>query len=145
MSNIVIEQTTFLQKIVSDYGGVRRPWIGDTSNPLYKQYKFNTGIDVCGTNVYSYSNGVVLAVGKDKGKYAVTVQYDVFSVLRYTNLKDVSVRAGDMIQVGYKIGAAHNYVHFEYATKDQSNWPVRVGTETYYKQNPIRMLGGVSA
>ena len=74
---------------------------------------------------------------------SVTVQYDVFSCLRYENLSEVSVAVGDIIQAGFYVGKAHSYLHFEYITKgkDSSLWPVRIGSETYYKQNPISLLG----
>ena len=131
-----------LQNIISDYGGIRRPWIGSTDDPLYMQYKFNTGIDVYGKDVYSYASGVVIAVGKDDKYYAVTVQYDAYSCIRYTHLESVSLSAGDAIQQGFYIGRAHEYLHFEYATKSVSDWPVRIGSETYYKQNPDLMVVG---
>ena len=134
---------TFLSDIVSEYGGLRRPWIGSTSDPLYEKYKFNTGIDLFGKEVYSYAPGVVLAVGKDESLYTVTVQYDVFSCIRYCHLKSVDVGAGDIIQSGSHIGAADKYLHFEYATKEKQDsvWPVRVMSEVYYKQNPTKMVG----
>lgn len=143
--NIVIEQDSFLSSIVSSYGGVRRPWIGDTKNPLYKQYRYNTGIDLYGEQVYSYANGVVIAVGSSGRTKSVTVQYDIFSCLRYENLSSISVSEGDIVQAGFNIGKAHGYLHFEYITKfkDTSIWPVRIGTETYYKQNPVGLLGGI--
>ena len=141
--NIVIEQDSFLQGIVSDYKGVRRPWIGSDKDPLYKQYRYNTGIDIYCDKVYSYANGTIVAVGSNGRTKSVTVQYDVFSCLRYENLSEVSVSAGDIVQAGFYIGKAHSYLHFEYITKgkDSSLWPVRIGSETYYKQNPISLLG----
>lgn len=138
----MMEQAIYLSNIVSDYGGIRRPWIGSSSDPLYKQYKYNTGIDIYGNGVYSYAGGIVLAVGKDVDNlYAATIQYDVFSCLRYMHLDSISVKAGDVVQTGFFIGKAHKYVHFELINKDISMWPVRIGTVTYYKQNPIMMLG----
>lgn len=123
--------------IVSEYCGIRRPWIGSTNDPLYSKCGYNTGIDIFGKSVYAFASGVVLAVGKDPdGYYAVSVQYDVYSCLRYTHLDSVSVTDGDSIQQGFYIGDAHKYLHFEYANKNTSMWPVRIGTETYYKQNP---------
>lgn len=123
--------------IVSNYCGIRRPWIGSTDDPLYTQYKFNTGIDIFGEDVYAYASGVVVAVGKDADNlYAVSVQYSVNSILRYCHLKYSAVSVGDVVQQGFFIGEAHKYVHFEYANNITSMWPVRIGTETYYKQNP---------
>lgn len=101
-----------------------------------------TGADITADSVFSYSSGIVLAVGKDiHTGYCITIQYDVFNVLRYGHLKSVDVGAGDIVQAGCKLGNADRYVHFEYATKVQndSKWSVRVGTETYWKQNPHSM------
>jgi hypothetical protein len=101
-----------------------------------------TGIDFRCDNVYSYSSGVVLAIGRFNDYYCVTVQYDIFNLLRYDHLKSVDVGAGDIIQVDALIGMADHFLHFEYATKEQnsSKWSVRVGSQTYWKQNPMEMI-----
>ena len=142
--NEIVSVDSPFKNIISDFGGVRRPWIGSADDPLYKKYKFNTGIDLYGSTVYSYANGVVLAVGREERHYAVTVQYDVFSCIRYTNLEQVSVARGDIIQTAFQIGRADKYLHLEYCTKEKSGsiWPVRVGASVYYKQDPLTMIGG---
>lgn len=129
--------------IVSQYCGIARPWIGDTSNPLYKKYNsFNTGICINGDGVYSYTTGTVIAVGHDDDGYAVSIQYDAFTCLRYTHLLTTTVSAGDQVQSNSFIGYADKFVRFEYATTAVSNWPVRIGTQTYYKHDPADMLRG---
>lgn len=98
-----------------------------------------TGTDIKAEQVFSYASGTVVAVGKeDLLHYCVTVQYDVFNILRYNHLKTVAVGAGDTIQNSALIGTADKFLRFEYATKQQgsSKWPVRVGTQTYWKQDP---------
>lgn len=122
--------------------GIRLPWIGDKKDSLYKENGYHTGIDIYADNVYSFASGVVISVGKTDKFYAVTVQYDSNIALRYLHLKTVSVRAGQAVQAGFNIGTADKYVHFEYVTKikDSSMWSVRIGTETYYKQNPDGMV-----
>lgn len=102
-----------------------------------------TGTDIIADNVYSYASGTVLTASKeDLLHYCVTVQYDVFNILRYNNLKSVNVGAGDVVQNGSLIGSADKFLRFEYATKEQgsSKWPVRVGTQTYWKQDPERLI-----
>lgn len=102
-----------------------------------------TGTDITADSVYSYASGVVLAAGKeDLLHYCVTVQYDVFNILRYCNLKTLNVGAGDTVQNGSLIGSADKFLRFEYATKEQgsSKWPVRIGTQTYWKQDPERLI-----
>ena len=102
----------------------------------------HTGVDLQASDVYSYASGVVLAVGNTDNHYCVTVQYDVFNLLRYDNLKSVSVGAGDVVQSGTLIGIADRFVHFEWATKNKnsSKWSVRVGSQIYWKQNPAEMI-----
>lgn len=101
-----------------------------------------TGVAIPANTVYSYADGVVLAVGYVAPYYCVTVQYDVFNLLRYDHLSSVDVGAGEIVQVGTAIGIADHFVRFEYATKVQnsSKWSVRVGTQTYWKQDPKELL-----
>ena len=101
-----------------------------------------TGVAIPANTVYSYADGVVLAVGYVAPYYCVTVQYDVFNLLRYDHLSSVDVEAGEIVQVGTAIGIADHFVRFEYATKVQnsSKWSVRVGTQTYWKQDPKELL-----
>lgn len=102
-----------------------------------------TGTDITADSVYSYASGTVLTASKeDLLHYCVTVQYDVFNILRYCNLKTLNVGAGDTVQNGSLIGSADKFLRFEYATKEQgsSKWPVRVGTQTYWKQDPERLI-----
>ena len=102
-----------------------------------------TGTDITADSVYSYASGTVLTASKeDLLHYCVTVQYDVFNILRYCNLKTLNVGAGDTVQNGSLIGSADKFLRFEYATKEQgsSKWPVRIGTQTYWKQDPERLI-----
>lgn len=101
-----------------------------------------TGVAIPANTVYSYADGVVLAVGYVAPYYCITVQYDVFNLLRYDHLSSVDVGAGEIVQVGTAIGIADHFVRFEYATKAQnsSKWSVRVGTQTYWKQDPKELL-----
>lgn len=102
----------------------------------------HTGVDLSADRVYSYTDGVVLAVGQVEGYYCITIQYDVFNLLRYDHLSSALVGAGDVVQVGASLGKADRFVHFEYATKEQgsSKWSVRVGSQVYWKQNPKGMF-----
>lgn len=131
----------FLKKIVSGAGRILKPWL-DKPNVYYAQYTYQTGVDIYGGSVYSYADGVVVAVGRDADDLvSVIVQYDAYSCLQYCHMAMSMVEAGDVVQAGFALGVTHGYVHFEYLTKEESRWPVRVGTETYYRQNPIKMLG----
>ena len=135
-----VAPSTFYQINLSD-SEIRLPWIGSEKHELYKKHGFHTGIDLYADNVYSLCSGVVTNVGSDGKYYAVTVQYDGNISLRYLHLRSVSVKAGQTVQQGFSIGVADKYVHFEYVTrtKGDSIWPVRIGTETYYKHDPLEL------
>lgn len=134
----------FFHQITFSDREIKLPWIGSKKHELYKEFGFHTGIDLYADGVYSFCYGVVTNVGTDGDHYAVTVQYNAFASLRYLHLKSVSVKAGEIIQQGFNLGTADKYVHFEYVTKDKGDsiWPVRIGTETYYKHDPLDMIGG---
>lgn len=135
-----VTPSTFYQINLSDRE-MRLPWIGSEKHELYKEHGFHTGIDLYAENVYSLCSGVVTHVGTDGNHYAVTVQYDGEISLRYLHLKSISVVAGQTVQQGFGIGVADKYVHLEYATKTKGDsiWSVRIGTQTYYKHNPLEI------
>lgn len=114
--------------------------------PILKDWSVSenvhTGVDLHSENVYSYSDGVVLVVGREDNHYCVTIQYDVFNLLRYNHLESVDVGAGQVVQTGAVIGKADRFVHFEWATNEQnsSKWSVRIGCQTYWKQNPNKLF-----
>lgn len=134
----------FFAKVTDSNNGIKLPWIGDKIDTLFKKHGYHTGLDLYANQVYSFASGVVTSIGKNKSYYAVTIQYDAQTSLRYLHLKTVSIGAGQIVQQGFNIGTADTYVHFEYITKDKKDslWPVRIGTETYYKHNPLNIIGG---
>lgn len=134
----------FFAKITDSNKGIKLPWIGDAADILFNAHGYHTGLDLYTNQVYSFASGIVISIGKNKSHYAVTVQYDAQASLRYLHLRTVSIGVGQIVQQGFNLGMADRYVHFEYITKnrDDSLWPVRIGTETYYKHNPLDMIGG---
>ena len=105
-----------------------------------------TGYDiVCSKDVYNVAYGKVVFIGhtENNGRN-VTVKCNNNEILRYSNLKDVSINEGDTLRVGDRIGTPNRYVHFEYATswKGDSIFPVRVNEMKYFKQNPEDILEG---
>lgn len=134
----------FFAKITDSNKGIKLPWICDASDILFNEHGYHTGLDLYTNQVYSFASGIVISIGKNKSHYAVTVQYDAHASLRYLHLSTVSIGVGQVVQQGFNLGMADRYVHFEYITKnrDDSLWPVRIGTETYYKHNPLDMIGG---
>lgn len=134
------------QDIIHSTALVSVPWIESDSDLQYKSYGgYHTGIDLAASEVYSCTSGVVTQVGTDSsGMHELTIQYDATVSLRYMNLKNVSVRVNAIIHKGDYIGAANKFVHFEYISinKEDSKWPVRIGTVTYFKHDPDLLFTG---
>ena len=132
-------------KLTDSKAKILYPYIDKKSDPWFVTYGgMHTGIDVEGYEIYAYCSGVVLAIGNDKEYNMVSVQYDKNVILRYGNLKTVSVSVGEIIYTPTLIGYADRYLHFEYAStkKEDSVWVVRIGAKTYYKHNPELILDG---
>lgn len=113
----------------------------DTINS--KDSDYHPGIDLYAAEAFSCSNGVVIATGTDGVTYSVTVQQDANTIFRYCNLSILYISAGAEVQTGFRIGSAQKYIHFEYCTREQaeSKWCVRIGTEQYYKHDPLILFG----
>jgi len=125
---------------------ILKPWIDNKESDDFEYYnELHSGIDLATNLVYTMSSGVVLQVGKSKtGKYAVTIQYDVSTSLRYMNLTSVNMSEGDIVKLGDIVGRCREFVHFEYISinKENSIWPVHIGTMTYYKHDPSDIAKG---
>lgn len=125
---------------------ILKPWIDSKKSNLYNSYKtLHSGLDIQAHDVYGFQSGVVTHIGKDEDNYyTVTVQYSSNVSLRYGHMLNVYVKSGEILFVGSYIGISYKYVHFEYVTisKGNSQWPVRIGSITYYKQNPEPLISG---
>lgn len=123
------------------------PYIDNENHSWYKQYGgYHTGVDIEGLEIYSYQSGVVTQIGTiDNALYAVVIQYTASTSFRYANMSSLFVKQGDVISQGQLIGIAKKFVHFEYLTSDKgaSEWSVRVGSVTYFKQNPELIIGEI--
>lgn len=122
------------------------PYIDNEKHDWYKKYGgYHTGVDIEGLEIYSYQSGVVTQIGTmDNDLHSIVIQYTASTSLRYANMSSLCVHQGDIIRQGQIIGVAKKFVHFEYLTKDKgtSKWPVRVGSITYFKQNPELLIDG---
>lgn len=132
---------SFIYQINHISEDIKLPWIESKKDPLFEKYGFHTGIDICADTVYSLLPGNILNIGTDGKFYAVTIQYNGKILLRYLHLDTISIYVGQIVQSGFQVGIAHKFVHFELITSDRnnSNLPVRINTETYYKQNPFEI------
>ena len=133
-------------EITKSAAKILTPWINTKTSLWYKTYGgFHTGLDIEAAEVFSFTAGVVLHIGEDEKYKTVTVQFDVNNSFVYSHLKSVSVKQGDILKQGDRIGTADRHVHFEYISLEENTnpaWIVRVGTVTYYKHNPELVLNG---
>lgn len=109
--------------------------------------EYHTGVDVKASKVYSPCCGVCIYNGLIDAKPSCTVQYSPNICLRFMNLKEVTVNAGQLIEYDQQIGVADGYVHFEYLTSEKTYPYFRVffnaQTSYYmYKHDPMLVLSG---
>lgn len=136
-------QTCYITKST---GNILVPWISSEKSEWYQiHHGFHTGLDIEANEIYSWESGVVTQIGQSENNlYSVTVQYSGQISLRYMHLKSVYVNTSDVLFAGSFIGIADKHVHFELLINDpnSSNWPVRIGTITYYKHDPEDLFTG---
>lgn len=110
-----------------------------------------TGVIVSCPIAYSICPGKVVAIGKSEGTYAVSVLVNDFQLIRYTNLVTCDVKLNQTLTYDEKMGNCSTLAYnstlaivFEYCTATQSDsiWPVRIGSKTFYKHNPITLFNG---
>lgn len=106
---------------------------------------YHTSIDILTRSVYSMTSGYILFVGTSADEMkSVNVLCNDSQMIRYCNMKKLSVSAGDTLLPGQYIGECTQHVKIEYCTEYQgsSKWPVRFFTHTFYKQNPEGLFTG---
>lgn len=109
----------------------------DKSSELYRVYKeFHTGVDIEGSDIYSAYDGTVVLIGEDNVGQSVIIQTGSSFCICYKELDAVFVRAGDQLSQGTRIGHVKKYVHIELLQHKTNNWPVRIGSATWYKVDP---------
>ncbi|MCD8211643.1 MAG: M23 family metallopeptidase [Oscillospiraceae bacterium] len=121
------------------------PYIDDKKDYWYNIYGgYNTGIDIECDNVYSICPSVVIFIGQENKYYTVVIQYTSEICFRYCHLKNVNVERGQICDSGELIGKASKFCSFELLTKTQNNstWPVRISSKTFYIQNPEEYADG---
>ena len=111
-------------------------------DPKPRSQEYHPGVDVYADAAYSCSAGTVVAIGTNGESYDISIMQDANTMFRYCNLATADVRLGSEVQVGFRIGNTDSFVHFEYCTRDKEDsiWVVRVGTEQYYKHDPLTVF-----
>lgn len=125
--------------------------ITDSSAYIVEEYTdYHPYILLHTKNIYSVCPGIVVLKGssnrRGSDRYKVIIQYDNEHYFGYGNLTNVSVEVGDRVDYGDIIGSntsSIKEISFEYYTIDKSKYPVypvRIGNNTFYKQNPTRFM-----
>ena len=120
-----------------------KPCVMSKSNPEFKILKkFHTGIDVKANNVFAVYRGRIAYIGYENSGRTVVIQTGSSFCVCYKRLKTVTVSLNDIVEKWYLIGSVDKYVHAEVYTKDISDWPVRIGTEDWYKADATSLIDG---
>ncbi len=114
-----------------------------TSSPLYKQYKgFNTSLNLSADKVYNmYAGRVATISGNSKIGFEVSVLVNQNQAIKYGNLRSITVKLNQFIDVSFQIGVANKYVSIEYmSTYIKNQYSYRVGTIQMYKDDPAKII-----
>lgn len=137
MNTTVISQ--LIGKTVSDITAVvTQGYIGNDTH--------TAGCKIKTTSVYSICTGTVLDVSRDPydNTWCVTVENNSQRWVRYCQLSDIEVHAGQHLGQNDLIGSADKGVmRFEYCTTTKSQFPVRYFSRQMYKHDPTPILFGM--
>ncbi len=122
---------------------ILKQYCASTDSPLYRQYKgFNTSVNLTASDVYNmYSGTVSMISGDKKSGMDVVVLINNNQAIRYRNLKTVSVKLNDSVDISQKIGEAKTAVRVEYlSTYAKNQFPFRMNNTVMYKDDPMKIL-----
>ena len=114
-------------------------------------YGYFTGVTFDAGEVFSICDGVVVQSETTRNNTKViTVQYSSDTYVRYLNIVELTtgITLGGLVREGQLLGKVHkNQATIElceaYAT--DRKWPVRIGTRTVYKVDPMPYLTDADA
>lgn len=122
---------------------VLKPCVMDKNSDEFKRTgEFHTGLDIVAENTNSVYRGRVVYIGNEDSGRTVVIQTGSSFCVCYKRLKTVNVTLNDLIEERCFIGIADKYVHVEVYLKDKSDWPVRIGYETWYKADANLLIQG---
>lgn len=122
---------------------VLKPCVMSKTDPNYKKLGgFHTGLDIKAENIFTIYQGRIVYVGKESSGYVVFIQTGDSFCIGYKHLLGVSVNLNDLLEPTYTVGYADKYVHVEVYTREKSIFPVRVGNDTFYKQDANLLFNG---
>ena len=122
---------------------ILRQYCIDRNSPLYAEYKgFNTSVNLEATNVYNmYSGYVAMITGDSKSKYDVVICLNSSQAIKYGNLKSISIKIKQNVDITQQIGVADKYVKIEYlSTYTYNQYSFRLNDTQMYKDDPMKIL-----
>ena len=131
-------------KLTNGVAIIQTPFIDSILSPYYAtHHTLNSNCTVACTTVHSMCRGVVVFVG-DAAYRSVIVQYDSSTCLTYGNLDEISVSLNQSVDSGTVLGSAVDKVYVELLKSegDSHVWPVRIGANEYFKQDPEAIIAG---
>lgn len=105
-------------------------------------YQYSPWVDITGHTAYTMYSGLVVYVENTYSEKTVIVQTGDNFCVSYGHLSSILVEDGTNLGVLYTIGKFDDYLRLELLTKTESKWPVRIGNETWYKDDPYKLLYG---
>lgn len=120
-----------------------RPFIDTRDHELYSRFHtLCSGCEITCNRVYSLCRGVVTFIGTTTYP-SVTVQYTSDLSITYAHLSSVTVELGSAVDKRQQLGVADSYVRVEALLEGPSKiWPVRIGANQYFKQDPEKYIDG---
>lgn len=111
--------------------------------PNVLQGKLCDGTRISGEHVFSAYSGSVVLLQKVSQYYTVIIQTTSSFCIMYSNLVELdNIELNQFVSQGQYIGQCRDSVFVEYLTRSKSPWPVRVGSQTWYKSDPESALSG---
>lgn len=109
-------------------------------SPTTGQVVFNSGVELAtpaGTPVLSTGSGTIAFAGAQNGANLVVVNHAQGLQTRYALLESMSVRVGQSVQAGDRIGTSANFLYFEVRTNSSLGW-VAQNPSTYIRNLNLR-------
>ena len=105
--------------------------------------EYHTGIDLYADTIYAPCKGVIIQSCMYESNLSIVLQYSEHISLRFSNLKEVFIKPGQLITTNMPLGLADKYVHFEYLTVEPTdlNYTIKIPPNyTLWKHDPRLIL-----
>lgn len=122
---------------------VIKPCVMNRSDPEFAKLKqFHTGLDIEAFHVVAPYKCRIAYIGDESSGRTVVMQTGSSFCICYKHLESVSCSLNDILDPMYFVGNANQYVHVEVYKHTNSDFPVRIGSETWYKHDANLLING---